>query len=47
MVKVHRLVQLVIVKSAKFSSTSSEKSIERVYYDHDLKAQDAVVIFVQ
>ena len=31
------------VASAKFSSTSSDKSIQRVYYDHDLKAQDAVV----
>ena len=31
------------VTSAKFSSTSSDKSIQRVYYDHDLKAQDAVV----
>ena len=32
------------IKTAKFSSTRSEKSIERVYYDHDLKAQDAVLI---
>ena len=31
------------VESAKFSSTSSDKSIQRAYYDHDLKAQDAVV----
>ena len=31
------------IKSAKFSSGRTEKSIERVYYDHDLKAQDAVV----
>ncbi len=31
------------IKSAKFSSTRSEKSIERVYYDHDLRAQDAVL----
>ena len=31
------------VVSAKFSSTSSDKSIQRAYYDHDLKAQDAVV----
>jgi len=31
------------VTSAKFSSTSSDKSIQRAYYDHDLKAQDAVV----
>jgi len=31
------------IKSAKFSSSRAEKSIERVYYDHDLKAQDAVL----
>ena len=31
------------VESAKFSSTSSDKSIQRAYYDHDLKAQDAEV----
>ena len=31
------------VKSAKFSNTSAEKKIERVYYDRDLKAQDAVL----
>ena len=31
------------VAYAKFSSTSSDKSIQRAYYDHDLKAQDAVV----
>ena len=31
------------VESAKFSSTSSDKSIQSSYYDHDLKAQDAVV----
>jgi len=31
------------IKSAKFFGTRSDKSIERVYYDHDLKAQDAVV----
>ena len=31
------------VEYAKFSSTSSDKSIQRAYYDHDLKAQDAVV----
>ena len=31
------------VASAKVSSTSSDKSIQRAYYDHDLKAQDAVV----
>lgn len=29
--------------SAKFSSTSSVKPIERVFYDRDLKAQDAIV----
>jgi len=32
------------IKSAKFSSTRSEKSIERVYYDHDLMAHDAVLV---
>ncbi len=31
------------IKSAKFSGTRSDKSIERVYYDGDLKAQDAVL----
>lgn len=31
------------IKSAKFSGTSSIKPIEKVFYDHDLKAQDAVV----
>ena len=31
------------IKSAKFSSSSSEKNIEKVYYDKDLKAQDAVL----
>lgn len=31
------------IKSAKFSASASEKSIEKVYYDHDLKAQDAVL----
>ena len=31
------------IKSAKFSGGRAEKSIERVYYDHDLKAQDAVL----
>jgi len=31
------------IKSAKFFGTRSDKSIERVYYDHDLKAQDAVL----
>jgi len=31
------------IKSAKFFGTRSDKSIECVYYDHDLKAQDAVL----
>ena len=31
------------IKKIKFSSTTSEKSIEKVYYDKDLKAQDAVL----
>ena len=31
------------IKSAKFSGTSSVKSIEKTYYDKDLKAQDAVM----
>jgi hypothetical protein len=31
------------IKSAKFSGGRAEKSIERAYYDHDLKAQDAVL----
>ena len=31
------------IKSAKFSSTSSVKSIEKIFYDIDLKAQDAVL----
>jgi len=31
------------IKSAKFSSTSSVKSIEKIFYDTDLKAQDAVL----
>ena len=31
------------IKSAKFSNTSSDKSIEKIYYDRDLKAQDAVL----
>lgn len=31
------------IKSAKFSGTSSVKSVEKVFYDHDLKAQDAVL----
>ena len=29
--------------SAKFSSTSAVRPIERVYYDKDLKAQDAII----
>ena len=31
------------IKSAKFSGTSSQKSIEKIFYDKDLKAQDAVL----
>jgi hypothetical protein len=31
------------IKTAKFSGTSSVKSIEKSYYDKDLKAQDAVL----
>ncbi len=31
------------IKSAKFSGTSSVNSIEKTYYDKDLKAQDAVL----
>jgi len=31
------------IKSAKFSATSSVKSIEKIFYDTDLKAQDAVL----
>jgi len=31
------------IKSAKFSSTSSVKPIEKTFYDKDLKAQDAVL----
>lgn len=31
------------IKSVKFSSTSAEKSIEKIYYDKDLKAHDAVL----
>ena len=31
------------IKSAKFSGGRTEKSIERVYYDHDLNARDAVL----
>ena len=31
------------IKKIKFSDSTSEKSIEKVYYDKDLKAQDAVL----
>jgi len=31
------------IKSAKFSGTTSVKSIEKMYYDKDLKAQDAIL----
>jgi len=31
------------IKSAKFSNSSVEKSIEKIYYDKDLKAEDAVL----
>ena len=31
------------IKSAKFSNSSPEKQIEKVFYDKDLKAQDAVL----
>ena len=31
------------IKSAKFSYTSSVKSIEKIFYDKDLKAQDAIL----
>jgi hypothetical protein len=31
------------IKSAKFSNSSSERQIEKVYYDTDLKASDAVL----
>ena len=31
------------IKNAKFSSTNADNSIEKVYYDHDLKADDAVM----
>ncbi len=31
------------IKSAKFSGTTSVKSIEKTFYDRDLKAQDAVL----
>ena len=32
-----------VINSAKFSNTTSEKSIEKTFYDKDLKAQDAVL----
>ena len=31
------------IKNAKFSSTHANRVIEKVYYDHDLKADDAVM----
>jgi hypothetical protein len=31
------------IKSAKFSSSSTTKSIEKTFYDHDLKAKDAIL----
>lgn len=31
------------IKSAKFSGSSSERSIEKIFYDKDLKAEEAVV----
>lgn len=31
------------IKSVKFSNSSAEKSIEKIFYDKDLKAQDAVL----
>ena len=31
------------IKSAKFSNSSPEKSIEKIFYDKDLKSQDAVL----
>jgi len=31
------------IKSAKFSASTSVKSIEKIFYDKDLKAQDAVL----
>lgn len=31
------------IKSAKFSSMSTSKPIEKTYYDHDLKAEDAIL----
>ena len=32
-----------VINNAKFSGTTSEKSLEKVFYDKDLKAQDAVM----
>ncbi|QLH06974.1 Nre family DNA repair protein [Nitrosopumilus ureiphilus] len=32
-----------VIATAKFSGTTSEKSIEKIFYDKDLKAQDAVL----
>jgi len=31
------------IKSAKFSSTTSTKSIEKIFYDRDLKSKDAIL----
>ena len=31
------------IKNAKFSSTHANRSIEKTYYDHDLKADDAII----
>ena len=31
------------IKNAKFSSTKATTSIEKVYYDHDLKAENAIM----
>ena len=31
------------IKSVKFSGSSSSKSIEKTFYDHDLKAKDAIL----
>jgi hypothetical protein len=35
------------IKSAKFSNSSSDKYIEKIFYDRDLKAQDAVLTLYQ
>jgi len=32
-----------VINSAKFSGTTSEKSIEKIFYDKDLNAQDAIL----